>query len=187
MLVAGRLRDKSSSVRKNALQLLSSWLTHNPFSGEVRRTPLDKIKSTLCVSCLSQLDNAEFQKKLSEEQSHLSRLVGEGESTGKEGGTEVLRQAAVVNYYTDAVRFISALQDCVPIATQLLGSKVASDVLEALDFLRIAQQFNLSQASEGLRKSLVLVWSRDENIRKALINTYIEIYFAVETKVVRAW
>ena len=34
-LIAGRLRDKSSSVRKNALQLISSWLTHNPFSGKV--------------------------------------------------------------------------------------------------------------------------------------------------------
>ena len=34
-LVAGRLKDKSSSVRKNALQLLSAWLTHNPFSGKV--------------------------------------------------------------------------------------------------------------------------------------------------------
>ena len=89
----------------------------------------------------------------------------------------------VVNYYTDAVQFISALQDCVPIATQLLGSKVASDVLEALDFLRIAQRFNLNQASEGLRRALTLIWSRDENIRKALINTYIEIYFTVEPKV----
>ena len=130
-----------------------------------------------------QLDETEFQRKLSEEQSHLSRLVGEGECTEKEGGTEVLKQAVVVNYYTDAVRFISALQDCVPITTQLLGSKVASDVLEALDFLRIAQQFNLSQTSEGLRRALMLIWSRDENIRKALINTYIEIYFTVDPKV----
>ena len=89
----------------------------------------------------------------------------------------------MVQYYIDAIRFINALQDCVPTATQLLGSKVASDVLEALEFLSIAEQFSLSCAAEGLRKALVLVWSRDDNIRKALINTYVKIYFTFDPKV----
>ena len=31
----GRLRDKSSNVRKNAVQLLSVFLTSNPFAGKV--------------------------------------------------------------------------------------------------------------------------------------------------------
>ena len=31
----GRLRDKSSNVRKNAVQLLSAFLTSNPFAGKV--------------------------------------------------------------------------------------------------------------------------------------------------------
>ena len=132
-----------------------------------------------------QLDKAEFEKKLSEEQSRLRELVGEGESpeAGEEGGAEALKQAVVVNYYTDALQFINALQDCVPIATQLLGSKVTSDVLEALDFLCSAQQFQLSHASEGLRKALVLIWSRDDNIRKALVATYIKNYFTFEPTV----
>ena len=34
-LVVGRLRDKSSNVRKNAVQLLSAFLTSNPFAGKV--------------------------------------------------------------------------------------------------------------------------------------------------------
>lgn len=129
-----------------------------------------------------QLNKSDFEEKLSEEQSRLRQLVGEGEGT-EEGGAEALKQAVVVNYYTDALQFTTALQDCVPIAVQLLGSKVASDVLEALEFLCVCKQFKLSQASEGLRKSLMLVWSKDENIRKALINTYIRIYFTFEPKV----
>ena len=36
-LVVGRLRDKSSNVRKNAVQLLSAFLTSNPFAGKVGR------------------------------------------------------------------------------------------------------------------------------------------------------
>lgn len=124
------------------------------------------------------------------EQNHLRQLVGDGEreERGERDGEEeesgkALKQAAVVQYYTDALQFINALQDCVPTATQLLGSKVASDVLEALEFLCTAEQFSLSDAAEGLRKAMVLVWSRDENIRKALLNTYIKIYFTFDPKV----
>ena len=121
------------------------------------------------------------------EQNHLRQLVSDGEREEGDGKEEdsgqALKQAAVVQYYTDALQFINALQDCVPIATQLLGSKVASDVLEALEFLSIAEQFSLSGGSEGLRKAMVLIWSRDENIRKALINTYVKIYFTFDPKV----
>ena len=137
-----------------------------------------------------QLSKAEFEEKLLMEQNHLRQLVGDGEREegGRTGGAmeeEALKQAAVVQYYTDALQFINALQDCVPTATQLLGSKVASDVLEALEFLSTAEQFSLSGASEGMKKAMVLVWSRDENIRKALINTYVKIYFTFDTKVMR--
>ena len=34
-LVTGRLRDKSSSVRKNALQLLTTIIANNPFAAQV--------------------------------------------------------------------------------------------------------------------------------------------------------
>lgn len=139
-----------------------------------------------------QLSRAEFEEKLLIEQNKLRQLVGDGEreeggeidGDGEEG-SQAFKQAAVVQYYTDALQFINALQDCVPIATQLLGSKVASDVLEALEFLSTAEQFSLSGASEGMRKAMVLVWSRDENIRKALINTYVKIYFTFDPKVLK--
>ena len=135
-----------------------------------------------------QLSRAEFEEKLLVEQNRLRELVGDGER--EEGGErdrekeeEVFKQAAVVQYFTDALQFINALQECVPTATQLLGSKVASDVLEALEFLSTAEQFSLSGASEGMKKAMVLVWSRDENIRKAFINTYVKVYFTFDPKV----
>jgi hypothetical protein len=132
-----------------------------------------------------QLSRAEFEEKLLMEQNHLRELVGDGEGGEGDGEKEeeAFKQAAVVQYYTDALQFINALQECVPTATQLLGSKVASDVLEALEFLSTAEQFSLSGASEGMKKAMVLVWSRDENIRKALINTYVKIYFTFDPKV----
>ena len=36
-LVLGRLKDKSSQVRKNALQLLTAFVTGNPFASKVQQ------------------------------------------------------------------------------------------------------------------------------------------------------
>ena len=169
---------------------MSAWLTHNPFSSKVSLPQLSIAYGpwVICDDVIFQLDRDEFKEKLAEEQSRLRQLVGEGEEPGavgeeEEGGKDALKQAAVVSYFTDALQFVDAVQDCVPTATRLLGSKVMSDVLESLEFLCVAKQFGLRRASEGLRKAVVLVWSKDENIKKALISTYIKIYFTFEPKV----
>ena len=49
-LVVGRLRDKSSTVRKYALQLLTAFLTGNPFAGKVSDSFSGYIKLAYCSS-----------------------------------------------------------------------------------------------------------------------------------------
>ena len=65
---------------------------------------------------------------------------------------------------------------CVPVAAQLLGSKVTSDILEALEFLAVCQQFGLQGAHEGLRKALALVWSQETSVKSAVVNVYVRLY-----------
>ena len=68
------------------------------------------------------------------------------------------------------------MAECVPIVTQLLGSKVATDVLESLEFLSVAFEFSLCGADAGLRRALVLVWSPEAQVREAIVNTYLKLY-----------
>ena len=44
----------------------------------------------------------------------------------------------------DGVEFIDLMSSCVPVCTRLLGSKVNTDVLEALEFLATAFEFQVS-------------------------------------------
>ena len=65
-----------------------------------------------------------------------------------------------------------------PLAVELLKSKLTSDVLEAMEFLRVCQLFHIEGADEGIGKCLSLVWSQDEHVRGGVVSTYNSIYFA---------
>lgn len=68
------------------------------------------------------------------------------------------------------------MAECIPIAMQLLGSKVVSDVLESLEFLATAFEFQVGGSREGVRKALLLVWSREQQVREAVVNAYVRLY-----------
>ena len=65
---AGRLEDKSSIVRKAALQLLAALLQYNPFGGELPEgrfeASLAEWKAKLQV-CLPFLNSVELQRRAS--------------------------------------------------------------------------------------------------------------------------
>ncbi len=61
-------------------------------------------------------------------------------------------------------------------AVEMLRSKVVSDVLESLEFLCVAKLFQVDGAEEGIKKSLPLVWSRDEQLRSAVVSVYVRLY-----------
>ena len=65
---------------------------------------------------------------------------------------------------------------CVPVITQLLGSKNSSDVIESLQFLTAAYVFSLKGAPEAVRKALALVWSSEQHICEALVLMYKKLF-----------
>lgn len=66
---------------------------------------------------------------------------------------------------------------CIPIAVQLLGSKMATDISESLELLATAQEFGLEGAKAGVRKSLLLMTSSEQSVREQVMNVYIRLYF----------
>ncbi|KIK68647.1 hypothetical protein GYMLUDRAFT_54247 [Collybiopsis luxurians FD-317 M1] len=90
-------------------------------------------------------------------------------------------------YYSDALLFIRQIDDALGVLEQMLGSKNKSEVLEAIEFFKVAHDYGLN-AKEGLRKMLHLIWSKDNNatsedgkelkgVRARLLECYHEIYF----------
>ena len=107
---------------------------------------------------------------------------------------EATKAQVVVKYLTDALCFARQLRDSVPIISQLLGSKISSDVTEAIEFFMTASSFQVdnsilglfhllmnmcvSIAIAGVRKMLALMWSKDASIRDSVMNAYKILYLS---------
>ena len=62
---------------------------------------------------------------------------------------ETTKAQVLVKYLTDALSVAQLLRDVVPLACQLLGSKTASDVTEAIAFFLTASRFQVNNAIVG--------------------------------------
>ena len=64
--------------------------------------------------------------------------------------------------------FIKEYHEAIPVLAQILGSKNISDVLESIEFFVTAFEFGMTSAMIGIRKMLVLVWSREAGIKVSM-------------------
>ncbi|CAI8031317.1 Condensin complex subunit 1 [Geodia barretti] len=188
-LVFGRTEDKSSNVRKNAVQLLTTVLAANPFAAKLNEK---EFKSRLVA------EEAKLKALLPPESRNVDDVTskeGEGEEREREGGEggggekeegekagEVAKQLAVVKYLKDGVEFIDLMSSCVPVCTRLLGSKVNTDVLEALEFLAAAFEFQVQGSREGVKKALGLVWSQEQQMKDSLVETYVRLFLKPQSE-----
>ncbi|KAJ8021490.1 Condensin complex subunit 1 [Holothuria leucospilota] len=90
--------------------------------------------------------------------------------------SEVTKQQVLTQYLQDCVNFAKLVQKAVPILCELLVSKTNSDVLEAVSFFVSAFEFGVTSSHEGVRKMMVLVWSKEQAVKEAVVNAYRRLY-----------
>lgn len=89
---------------------------------------------------------------------------------------DISRQRVLVGYLKDCLAFAKKTQAAIPIICQLLGSKMNSDVMEAIDFFVTSYEFGVVHAMAGITKMLSLVWSREQAVKDAVVGAYKRIY-----------
>lgn len=99
---------------------------------------------------------------------------------------EITKQQMVVQFLKDYVHFQTQMEKAIPTVCQLLGSKTISDVNESIEFFVVASEFGLKSAIIGVRRMLVLVWSRDTAVRDAVVEAYKGLYLDPEAPNARA-
>lgn len=76
--------------------------------------------------------------------------------------------------------FAQQLAGAVPGLEAMMGSKVGSDVMEAIRFLSRARLFGVPGAETGLARMLTLVWSSEASVREEVISTFDKLYILNE-------
>jgi len=112
-------------------------------------------------------------------------------------------------YYSEATTFTRLLGDAMENLKKLLGSTNKAEVLETMEFFRVAHEYRLKDAEvsigvglssieltgfysqEGIQKMIHLIWTKDNNtsvsgdgeelkgIRQRLLEVYSSLYFEV--------
>ncbi|KAF2495616.1 hypothetical protein BU16DRAFT_527406 [Lophium mytilinum] len=85
-------------------------------------------------------------------------------------------------YYTEALKFIEVVDAASPVVTQLLSSKNKSEVIEAMDYFKILNEYGIQSAGAGIKRMLRLIWTKgnsDEGkgVQTHLIECYKDLYF----------
>ncbi|KAG6333782.1 hypothetical protein ID866_5308 [Astraeus odoratus] len=115
-------------------------------------------------------------------------ITSEREALAALESNEALYLRLRKKYYTEALTFIRMIEGSMEITTQLLGSTNKAEVLEAMEFFRVAFHYEFEGAGVGIKRMLHLIWSKDNNqtsedgkelkgVRSRLLECYRNLYF----------
>ncbi|KAJ3569809.1 hypothetical protein NP233_g4807 [Leucocoprinus birnbaumii] len=94
-------------------------------------------------------------------------------------------------YYTEALTFIRLLDEGKENLVKLLGSLNKAEVLETMEFFRIAHEYQVKDSRDGIQKMIHLIWTKDNSnavsgegeelkgIRQRLLEVYQNLYLEV--------
>ena len=186
-LAIGRLHDKGALVRKAAMGLLASLLGFNPFAPQLpSATFAESLKD--CEAKLASMtppeeetpeESAEGKESNTDDGSQEPPKQQEGDANAAihlNGGLEAVR--TMVAALKTALGFTVQLSGTVANLSNLLTSSVASDVTEAIGLLVRMRQFNVDGSTEGVRRLLGLIFSRDQAIKDAVVEAVDVLYLS---------
>lgn len=179
-LAAERIMDKSSNVRRKAIQLLGFFLKTHPFGvdgGELNlgffKTRLADIERLLNELAPSNENVADSEKSFDFD--NLSIV----DNSVKIGSLLAQKQ-----YYSDAIKFVVAVNNIIPTICLLLSSTTKTEVFDVMEFLVDAHIYKLESSEAGIKKMLHLIWEKElssedgtkQSFKEHLIESYKRIY-----------
>lgn len=121
------------------------------------------------------------------EKEAMERLVHEAaeqeaqQKPEEQESKEISQQRMLVLYLRDSHAFASSVYAAIPMVCQLLCSKQTSDILEAINFFVTAFEFDVLDAMQGVRRMLSLIWSSEDDVKKAVVEAYKRLYMNMES------
>ncbi|KAG5636043.1 hypothetical protein H0H81_009267 [Sphagnurus paluster] len=119
----------------------------------------------------------------------IAALSSEQEALAALEGNKLLQLRLRKKYYAEALTFIRAVEEAMDTMGELLGSTHKAEVLEAIDFFRVAYEYHFDSARVGIKKMIHLIWTKDNStstsedgkelkgIRSRLLECYRSLYF----------
>lgn len=167
-LVVGRVMDKSSNVRRRAIQLLAVFLRKHPFcvdGGELslsffeeRLVEIERQLEQLEPTAVKKTLDGSSMEDLKEAADHEEGLPMADELATMQSMQNLLLQK---RYYSDAIEFVKEIDAVMPILCRLLSSSTKTEVFEVMDFFVDAHAYRVQSSQAGIKKMMHLIWEQD--------------------------
>ena len=113
-------------------------------------------------------------KKIEEDQ--FEEYVREQKSVKKQMDINV-KQLQYLSEYMTVLHYLDSTMNNL---IQLLGSKNVADVTETIKLMLVLYRTNIERSDEGIRKMLVLIWSKEKTVVNEVIKTYWSLFLDKE-------
>ncbi|TFK48960.1 hypothetical protein OE88DRAFT_1727293 [Heliocybe sulcata] len=128
------------------------------------------------------------KKKPRKSELDMTALTNEQAALAALESSQILHLRLRKKYYAEALSFIRHLESAMEILGKLLGSTNKLEVLEVIEFFRVAHEYQLDGAEEGIKSMLHLIWAKDNSstgedgrevkgVRARLLECYRSLYF----------
>ncbi|KZT37014.1 hypothetical protein SISSUDRAFT_988305 [Sistotremastrum suecicum HHB10207 ss-3] len=118
----------------------------------------------------------------------MSTMTNEQAALAALQSNQLLHLRLRKRYYAEALAFIRHIEGAMDTLQKLLVSTSKAEVLESMEFFRVAHEYQFQSAQGGIKKMLHLIWSKDNSstsedgkelkgIRSRLIECYRNLYF----------
>ncbi|KAK3753481.1 hypothetical protein QZH41_009881 [Actinostola sp. cb2023] len=148
--------------------------------GSTVSTSLISDNLQLCKPCIPGSEDQPMQDDEELDPEALLEVANQSTENAEQDNNDmvndIIKQQLVVQYLKDYVNFQTKMETAVPVICQLLGSKTTSDVSESIEFFVTSYEFGLRNAIIGVRRMLVLIWSRDNAVKESVVEAYKGLY-----------
>ncbi|KAI9330289.1 non-SMC mitotic condensation complex subunit 1-domain-containing protein [Obelidium mucronatum] len=170
----GRLHDKASVVRKNAIKLIAKLIESSPFfaiesdKGRLNLGHFERKRAELKA-----LLKEKFPDNYGEDPEEQEEFGEDAEEKNKPDPTqdampnpapnpnELASLRRFLKYYSDGVRFLRQIKTAMPILCELLSSNTKTEVIECMRFFSIAFRYEMELAKDGTRRMIHKIWEKD--------------------------
>ena len=193
-LAVQALEDKSSHVRRHAILLLVKLILTHPYGALYGGELSMDAWSERHAAVQSRLEQAEavLTRPLTDEEGTAEADVSQSDlappAMSSADQEQLVQLRLTHTYCTDALKFMTCLERGVPILVQLLASTNKAEVLASMEFFRVAYEYKIHGAIDGVRAMIHLIWTKDhalvmddgsqlKGVRSRLIEVYRALYF----------
>ncbi|KAL4220856.1 meiotic chromosome condensation [Mactra antiquata] len=169
---------------KDAVMLMSAAMETFPEISVEKQAPVedeesedrDSTKSPVTMDTMTCLKHIFVEKKHAAHALTATEALETETQKDQSAVNELSKQQILVQYLKDSLAFTTQMQSSIPVIAQLLGSKNITDVLEAIEFFVTGFEFGLTASMIGIRRMLPLIWSKEANIKDAVVTAYKRLY-----------